>query len=169
MATITQQFDPQAGKLRTTIFPQRVQANGSNYPVAGMAFDAAVDEEIYFNFVATDYGAGNVTVRIFWYADTGTSGTCVWEAQLAVITPNTDTQDIETDSLATLNFIQDTHLATTGQRLHSADIAISNLDSLAADDFVTLRLARDANGTNAADSMTGDAIVVLVVVEYSDT
>ncbi len=169
MATITQQFDIQAGKLRTTAFPALVQANGTNYPVPGYAFDAAVDEAVFFQFRATDYGSGNLTLLIQWYADTATANNVVWEAQLAVITPNTDTQDIETDGLATLNFIQDTHLGTTGQRLHEASLTISNLDSLAADDWVTLRLARDADSTSATDDMAGDAIVVGVILEYSDT
>ncbi len=169
MATITQQFDIQAGKLRTTAFPALVQANGTNYPVPGYAFDAATDEEVYFQFRATDYGSGNLTLLILWYADTATANNVVWEAQLAVITPNTDTQDIETDGLATLNFIQDTHLGTTGQRLHEASLTISNLDSLAADDWVTLRLARDADSTSATDDMAGDAIVVGIILEYSDT
>lgn len=169
MATVTHQFDAQAGKLRTTDFPALVQANGTNYPVPGYAFDAAADEAIWLTFVATSYGSGNVTVRIFWYADTASSGTVVWECQMAAITANVDTQDIETDALDTLNFVQDTHLGTTAQRLHSADVAVSNTDSVAAGDYVTLRVARDADGTSATDSMTGDAIVPLVVVEYSDT
>jgi hypothetical protein len=106
---------------------------------------------------------------LLWYADTGTSGTVTWEAQLAAITPDTDSQDIETDGLATLNFAQDTHLGTVGQRLHTVAITLSNLDSLAANDFVTLRVARDANATNATDTLTGDAILVLVTLSYSDT
>lgn len=169
MATVTHQFDVQSGKLRTTGFAALVQANGTNYPVPGYAFDAATDESIWFNFIATSYGSGDVTVRVFWYADTGSSGTVVWECQMAAITANTDTQDIETDALATLNFVQDTHLGTTAQRLHSADVAVSNTDSVADGDYVTLRVARDADGTSAADSMTGDAIVTMVIVEYSDT
>jgi hypothetical protein len=104
---------------------------------------------------------------VFWYADTATSGDVIFEAQIAAITPNTDTQDIETKALATATNATDTHLGTTGQRLHSVDITVSNLDSLAAGDYVTLRLARDAN--NASDTMTGDALVVKVVVTYSDS
>ncbi len=167
MATITQQLDIQAGKLRTASFPALVQANGSNYPVPGYAFDAASEEQVYFQFVATDYGSGNLTLKILWYADTATSGVVRWGTQLAVITPNTDTQDIETDGLAAENATNDTHLGTTGQRLHQLDHTISTLDSLAADDFVTLKLYRDV--TDSADTMAGDAIIVGLILEYSDT
>jgi len=69
--------------------------------------------------------------------------------------------------LATANTVTDTHLGTTGQRLHRASVTVSNLDSLAANDDLWVRIARDAN--NASDTMTGDAILVLATVSYSDT
>lgn len=169
MATVTQHLDVGGAIFRSTASPALVQVDGTSIPVRGLAFDATNDEAAFWSFIATSYGSGNLTVRVYWYADTATTGNVVWEAQIAAITPNTDSQDIETDALATLNFVQDTHLGTTGQRLHSADITVSNLDSLAAGDHVFLRLARDANGTNATDDMAGDAIVVLVTVSYSDT
>jgi hypothetical protein len=166
MATVTQTLLATDAQFLSTAFPGLVK-NGSSFPVTGLAFDAASDEVAYWTFYAAAYGSGNVTVRVFWYADTASSGDVVWEAQLAAITANTDTQDVETKALATANTATDTHLGTTGQRLHSIDITMSNLDSLAAGDSVWLRLARDAN--NAADTMTGDAIVEKVVLTYSDT
>jgi len=110
-----------------------------------------------------------VTLDIDFYADTASTGNVVWEAQLAVITPDTDTQDIETKAFATLNFVQKAHPGTTGQRLLRATITISNLDSLAANDWVVLRIARDANSTNATDDLAGDASLVLLAISYSDT
>lgn len=170
MATVYHTFDNLTpDMIQSSGYPEFVRADGSNYPVSGFAFDAGTDEDIFIKFRAVNYGSGNLTIDLEWYADTASSGTCTWEAQIACITPNTDTQDIETDSLATLNYVQDTHLGTTGQRLHRATITMSNTDSIAADDYCTLRVARDANGTNAADSMTGDAILVKVTVSYSDT
>lgn len=167
MATVYQQFDPVSGIFRTTAFPQIVLANGTNIPVRGLAFDASTDEAVFFPFRAVSYGSGNLTVAVDWYADTASSGNVVFTAAIAAITPDTDTQDIETDSLATANTVTDSHLGTTAQRLHRALITVSNLDSLAADDYVVLQLTRDAD--NASDTMTGDAIVVAVCVSYSDT
>jgi hypothetical protein len=169
MATIYQVFEPEAAQFLASAFPQYVKNNGSNFPVSGLAFDAAADEAAFWKFIATNYGSGNLTLDIYWYADTASSANVVWEAQIAAITPNTDSQDIETDGLATLNFVQDTHLGTTGQRVHHCSIAISNLDSIANGDHCVLRLARDANGTNATDDMTGDAIVTMLRLSYSDT
>lgn len=167
MATVTQQFNPAAGIFRTTAFPQIVQANGTNIPVRGLAFDASTDEAVFFVFRAVSYGSGNLTVTLDWYADTASSGDVVWSAAIAAITPDTDTQDIETDSLATANTVTDSHLGTTNQRLHRASITVSNLDSLAADDYVVLQILRDAD--NGSDSLTGDAVLVRVTVSYSDT
>lgn len=167
MATITHQFTPDDAAAVASNFAAYRVRQGTNFPVPGLDFDAATDEDAYFYFTATGYGSGNLTVTVQWYADSASSGDVIWGAQLACITPNTDTQDIETDALATANTATDTHLGTTGQRLHSVDITVSNLDSIAAGDYVVLRLYRDANA--AGDTMTGDATVVGVNVSYSDT
>lgn len=165
MATVSQQLDPGSAQFLATAFPTPVK-NGTNFPVYGLAFDAATDQAAFWHFQAINYGSGNVTVRVEWYADTASSGDVIFGAQLAAVTPNSDTQDVETKALATANTVTDTHLGTTGQRLHTADIAVSNLDSLAANDGVWLRFYRDADA--AGDTMTGAAVVTLLTVSYSD-
>lgn len=167
MATIPHHFLPRDGEARTSNSAAITVIQGTNMPVSALAFDAATEEDIFFRFVATSYGSGNVTVRVYWYADSASSGDVIFGAALSCITPNTDTQDVETDAFATANTVTDTHLGTTGQRLHSADITVSNLDSLAAGDHVTMRFYRDADA--GGDTMTGDALVTFVTVEYSDT
>lgn len=166
MATVVQQLDPAAAQLLATAFPALVK-NGTNFPVVALAYDATADEAAFWHFQAVSYGSGNLTVRVEWYADTASTGDVIWGAQLAAITPNTDTQDVETKALATANTATDTHLGTTGQRLHTVDITLSNLDSLAVNDAAWLRIYRDADA--AGDTMAGDAILTLVTVSYSDT
>lgn len=167
MATVKQYFFPEGAQFLATAFPAYVKTNGTNFPVSGLAFDAAADEAAFWKFVAGNYGSGNLTLNIYWYADTASSGDVIFDAQITAITANTDTTDVETDTLATANSVTDTHLGTTGQRVHLATIAISNLDSIAADDLVFIRLNRDAN--NASDTMAGDCIVLLLELTYSDT
>ena len=169
MSTIYHQFSPVSAILSATTPAALGFKSGTNFPIQTIDFDASADEQVFFLFRATDYGSGNLTLGIDWYADTGSSGNVVWEAQLACITPDTDTQDIETKAFAALNFVQDTHLGTTAQRLHRAVLTVSNLDALAANDWCVLRLARDANGTSATDDLTGDASLVLLTLSYSDT
>ncbi len=165
--TVTHQWPAIAGECRSTAFPQLVKANGTNIPISGYAFDAATEEAIFFDFNAVSYGSGNVTVLCRWYADTASSGDCIWGAALAALTPNTDSQDVETDSLATAATTTTTHLGTTGQREHQTSITVSSLDSLAANDTVRLRVYRDADA--AGDTMAGDAILTRVIVTYSET
>jgi hypothetical protein len=167
VATVYQVLEARSAELRTTAFPQLVKNNGTNIPISGYAFDASTEEAIFFDLEAISYGSGNVTIWIDWYADTASSGVVRWSAQLAAITPDTDSQDVETDALATAATVDDTHLGTTGQRLHRAIITVTSLDSLAAGDDVRLRIARAA--AHANDTMSADAIATRITVSYSDT
>lgn len=158
------EFLARDGEVRNTAFPGMVQANGTTIPVAGYAFDATTEEGLFFRFRASDYVSGNVTVDLDWYADTATTGAVVWGAQLAAITPDTDTQDVETDALPTVTQVTDTHLGTVGQRLHRVTITLtgSALDTVAANDHAVLRVARVAG--DAADTLTGDAVLLHVSI-----
>ena len=163
--TIIQTLLPEAALYPASNYPQFKSVSGTNFPVNSLAFDASTEETCYFRGAAADYGSGDITVRIRWYADTGSSGDVVWGVSLAAITPNTDTQDIETKAFATEQTVTDSHLGTTNQRLHEASLALSNLDSLADMDDITLRIARKA--ADGGDTMTGDALLVAVLISYS--
>jgi hypothetical protein len=168
MATIKQHFDADQMQFRAaTAFPQYVKAEGTNSPVTGLAFDASTEEAAFVRTRAVNYGTGNWTVLLGWYADTASSGGVTWGVSLAAITPNTDTQDVETDGFATENTFSDTHLGTTGQRAHDVVGTVSNLDSVSADDWVVLKIARKPS--DASDTMSGDAILTMVDLSYSDT
>lgn len=167
MAIVYQQLLPEEAQYLASAFPQYQKTNGSNFPVSTLFYDAASEEKAYWKLVAQNYGSGNLTLTVYWYADTATSGDVIWGCKISAITPNSDTQDIETDGLATQQTATDTHLGTTGQRLHSIDITISNLDSLANGDVVHLEISR--LGNNGSDTMTGDAGLVLAQLSYSDT
>lgn len=165
MATITHYLDAESGQFLSSTFPQPTK-NGSNFPALGLAYDAAADEAAFWRFEAVNYGSGNLTLTLWWYADTATSGVARWGGVLAAITPTADTQDVETKALATEATVDATHLGTVGQRLHQHTITISSLDSLAAGDVVWLRIRRI--GSHANDTMTGDAILIGAKVAYSD-
>ena len=166
MAQVPVQLDPEAAAFLGSTFPQLVKNLGTNFPVFGLAFDAATDEAAFWMVHPYDYVSGSITIDLEWYADTATSGVVRWEAALAAITPDTDTQDVETKAFATAVTVDDTHLGTTGQRLHRASITITtaNQDSLAARDDLWVRIRRI--GSNAADTMAGDAILVAAILQY---
>ena len=167
MATTRQAFSPGDAQLPSTNAPAPTMVQGTNFPVPGLAFDATTQETAFFRFPALAYGSGNVTVTINWYADTGTANGITFGASIAAITQNTDSTDIETKAFATEVTASDTHLGTTGQRLHSFDIVVTNLDSITSGDDVTLRIRRAP--ADGGDTMTGDVIVTGVIVSYSDT
>lgn len=168
MATTRLQFAARSfGPVAGETFPE-FKAAGSTITVESLSFDAASTEaaQISVPYVPA-YGSGNLTVKILWYGDTATTGDVVWGAAIAALTPETDSTDIETDAWATENTVTDSHLGTTAQRLHTASITVSNLDSVTTGDHLYLRIRRI--GGNGSDTMSGDAQVTGVVVEYSDT
>lgn len=165
MATATVRFHPEEAQFLTTAFPAFSRNAGTNFPVTCLAFDAATQENAFWKFDAAYYSSGNLTLNLFWYADTASSGNIVWGAAIAAITPDTDTQDVEIKAFATALEVTDSHLGTTGQRLHIATITISNLDSLAINDIVWLKIYRKA--ADAADTMTGDGLLVMATLSYT--
>lgn len=167
MATVTHVFGPYDAVPPASNFATLDVIAGTNFPVPCLDFDAATDEAAMFMFRAVSYGSGNLTLKLAWYADTASSGDVIWGAQVAAITPDTDTTDVETKAFATAQTVTDSHLGTTNQRLHECSLTISNLDSIAAGDWCVLRVYRDADA--GGDTLTGDASLVSARLEYSDT
>lgn len=155
MGTEYQHFQAGEALYPASNFPQLQVIQGSSFPVMVNSFDAATKETLFHEFVADNYSSGNLTLDLYWYSDSASANDVIWGAQVACITPDTDTQDVETKALATANTATDTHLGTTGQRLHRATITISNTDSIAAGDLVKIAIYRDAAA--GGDTMTGDA------------
>lgn len=166
MATTFLDLKPERAQFRTVSFPSLSRVDGTSNPVFGLAFDPSTIQECFWRFVIQRYGSGKLTLDLYWYAATATTGVVRWGGSIAAITADTDSQDITTKALATETTVNDTHLGTVGKRLHKCSITISNLDSLANGDVVQLRLRRVAN--NAADTMTGFAVLVGAVLSFSD-
>lgn len=167
MGTVRVALDPGAARFGGSSFPGLSLVQGTNFPVFSLAYDGSSTERAFWKVPLLGYGSGNITCTVEWYADTATSGGVTWETALAAITPNTDSQDVETKAFATANTATDTHLGTTGQRVHTVDVTISNLDSVTAGDVVWLRVSRLP--ADAGDTMTGDAMLLGLTLAYSDS
>jgi hypothetical protein len=165
MATVRANIDLMSYRLRSSAYPTLVHANGSAYPVYGLSFSDSADEAAFFTTTLQRYGSGSINVWVDWYA-TATSGSTVLGISLAAISPNLDSQDVETDSLATENSTISA-ASTSSKGLTRTLIIVSNLDSVSDSDFLTLRLRRV--GTSGSDNMSGPAIVVGMFLTYSDT
>lgn len=168
MATIKQHFDTDQLQFRSSSpFPMLVKADGTAAPVTGLAYDASIEQSSFIRTTAVNYGSGNLTISLKWYADTALSGGVTWGVSIAAVTPNVDTQDIETKAFATETTFSDTHLGTVGQRPHEVIGTLSNLDSLALDDIVMFRISRKPG--DAGDTMAGYVILIMADIWYSDT
>lgn len=161
MGTVRQYIDALAFVPHGTLIPELVVVQGTNFPVYGWAFTINTNEQLSVRLKAISYGSGNVTAIIDFLSRTGvTTGNVTWGCALSVLTPG-DAQSMLTDALATEN-TQTTAINGTASGLTRSTVTITNLDSLAADDSVELRLRRTDN------SMAGDAIFLGVEIQYSD-
>lgn len=166
MATVTKEFYPEQAQLPSSGSAQLSYNDGTNFPVYGLAFDAATQEECFFKFIANDYGSGNVTVTLWWHADTATTNAVRWGAAIGAVSP-ADTVSRRTDAIGGTAVESNTTTSGTANDAVTTALTLTSLDSLAADDLVVLWVYREA--ADAGDTMAGDAILEMVVVSYSDT
>ena len=168
MATVTYPLSIGSFIPSATVPPEQVRLEGTNFPEFGYAFADATNDEIMYSerLFIPNYGSGNVSALVDWRSRTGqTTGAVVLGAALSVLTPG-DAQSVATDAFATEN-TQTTTVSGTASALNRTTITISNLDSLAANDSLVLRIARKQS--NGSDTMTGDCIIEGVTLQYSDT
>lgn len=124
-----------------------------------LEFDAATEESAVFVGVINEAATltSGLVVRIWWMADTATSGNVRWGVQFE----KTGT-DMDADSYDSNAQVTSAASATSGIE-SVAEITITTIDSLAAGDRLRLRVYRvAADATN--DTMTGDAQLVAVEV-----
>ena len=123
-------------------------------------FDAATDESAIFTSIMPEAAilASGLKIRIHWVADTATTGSCRWGAQLERM--NTD---LDSDSFDTAVTAGSTTNGTAGI-ITTTEIPLSNIDGLVSGEAYRLKIFRDADGTSGTDDMTGDAQLVAVEV-----
>ena len=124
-----------------------------------LEFDAATEESAVFVGVINEAATltSGLVVRIWWMADTATSGDVRWGVQFE----RTGT-DLDADSYDTAAQVTSTASGTSGIE-SVAQITITTVDSLAAGDRFRLRVYRvAADATN--DTMLGDAQLTAVEV-----
>lgn len=162
MATTKQWLPASSFCPHATLTPEYVKLDGTNFPVWGWAFTINLLEQLSARWKAINYGSGNVTAIFHWFSRTGvTTNNVTWGCAISVLTPG-DAQSVLTDALAT-ETTTTTAVNATASGLTTTSVTISNLDSLAADDSVEMRIRRTDN------SMTGDAVLLGVELQYSDT
>jgi len=117
-------------------------------------FDADANEYILTTLLMPDNFVSNASFATYYKMASATSGNIVWSVQVHALT-NTDAVDLDADSLANVQSNTDAVPGTAGHVAVTNPLGLPLDDSLAAGDFVTLALYRQAD--SVADTATGDA------------
>lgn len=135
--------------------------DGTNFPVGGWRFVNDADKYVVFSFIAKDYAGGNLKLTLHMQAETATSGTVQFAAQLAAATPDTDTTAVTALTLGTAATATQAVGSPAG-RTYVLEITLTSLQSLAADDVGYVVLMRDVS---VPDDMAGFARVTEAGIE----
>lgn len=131
-----------------------------------LAFDADVTEYAIFDGVIDARKAGgNYKLEIVWAAAEAASGNVMWQVEFARGTANGSGFDLdESNFAAAKGFSAAAAPGATGRVVYtnSGNISNAEADSVAADEFVRIRIAR--LGGNASDTMLGDAQILAVIL-----
>ena len=159
MATGTVLIPLQSVKLPTSN-PCQINADTLTF---SLLYDATTGESGSWSFrMPTNYSSALV-IKIQYSMASATSGGVAFDVSIAAVTP-LDAEDAQLAGFASVNTGTDTVPATAGY-MQEISISLTNADSLAAQDLVILKVARDP--TNGTDTATGDAEVLAISLEYT--
>ncbi|UWZ37488.1 hypothetical protein Drose_04185 [Dactylosporangium roseum] len=127
-------------------------------------FDASTEEWATWAFrMPADYASGP-TLKIQYKAASATTGDVVWAGSLAAVTDG-DATDVDAKVFAAAQTATVTVPGTAGY-LDEASISLTTAaDSVAAGDFVVVRIARQ--GAAGGDTATGDMEFVGAAITYT--
>lgn len=174
MATGTINFTPGAAILpdaaASNLPPavQRVKSSGSAPGVyfLQLAYDAAQLEWATWSFyMPADYASG-LALKLVFKMVSATTGNVIMIGRLAAYTPGTDTTDYDAKVFDAANTSAATAVpATTAGKLGAISITMTNADSVAANDFCVLYVARD--GASGSDTAAGDLELTAAALTYT--
>ena len=135
----------------------------NQHPV--LDFDATTNEyAVFTGIMPRHYGGGGVTVYIHYAMSSAVADTVDWDVAFERI--GDQQLDIDGDSFAAVNSVDDTTVPDTSGLVDIVSVAFTNgadMDSVAVGESFRLQVSRDA----ASDDATGDA--ELVAVELRET
>src|SRR5688572_17209150 len=121
---------------------QRVKSSASAPGIYALqlAFDASTEEWCCWQFrMPADYASG-LTAKCQYKMASATSGGVAWDVRVSA-TSDGDSQDVDAQDFASANVGTATVPGTAGY-LDEVSIALPDADSVAAGDFVVLRVGR---------------------------
>lgn len=153
---------------RAVFTPGAAEPPGTNFATPAvindrpvLAFDATVDESIYFTDIAPQNLTGAITVVISYMMASATTGSVHFQAALEAISDGDATDLDATTSFDSYNSAGATVPGTAGQ-IDQISITMTNADSLTAGDYCRLKVNRDADSTSGTDDAVGDCYVLAI-------
>lgn len=151
---------------RATLTPESASFPASNFaPLVlvnerlALAFDAGTSEAAYWTLAAPQGLTGTLTLVISFVMASATSGNVIWRVQAEAVSDG-DSVDLDaTTSFDTANSSGAVAVPGTAGYLKQASVTLTNADSVAAGDYLRIRIDRDA--ANGSDTATGDAYLLL--------
>jgi len=125
-----------------------------------LAFDASIDQTVYWTAVAPQGLATPLTCHIYFAMASATSGAVVFQAAIEAITPG---DAVDTDSTTSFDSNNNSSAITvpgTAGYVGIVSITLTNNDGIQPGDYFRLRVNRDAD--NGSDTAAGDCYVFLV-------
>ncbi len=161
-----------AGDTLILFGPLNNEPPASNYATLDMRnyhpcldFDATTNESAVFSGVMPrHYAGGGVTVYLHYAMSSAVTDTVDWDVAFERI--GDQKQDIDADSFAEVNSVDNTTVPDTSGLVDVVSIAFTNgadMDSVAAGEAFRLKVTRDA----ASDDAAGDE--ELIAVEIRET
>lgn len=155
---------------RAVLTPQSAEYPSTNFPQLGIAhstarrqtlgFDASTEEACYWTLVGPAGLSGTMTAVITYIMASATTGGVAFGVSVEAITDGDSTDLDAAESLDTENVATAASVPGTAGQIDQISVTLTNQDSIAAADLVRIKLARKV--ANAADTATGDALVLAV-------
>lgn len=126
-----------------------------------LAFDAATDESAVWTFVAPQGLTGALSAVLSIIGNAAGTNSAYWDVSVEAVT-SADATDLDAgDSFDTINSGNVALPATQGHMVQLT-ITLTNADSVAAGDYVRVKVTRDAN--NGSDTFAADAYLLAVEI-----
>lgn len=128
------------------------------------AFDAATEEQMMWTLLVPSNYASNPVLKLMFKMTSATTGNVVIEGRIAAVSDG-DATDVNTKGFAAANTSAAITVPATVGIMASISLTLTNDDSLVADDFAIVYLARDA--ANGSDTAAGDMEIIGAALYYT--
>lgn len=157
MATTRAVLTPLSAEFPSSAFAALTTVNAR----PALAYDAATDETAQWTMIAPQGLSGSLSAVLTLIGNAAGTNSTYWDVSVEAVT-SADATDLDAgDSFATVNSGNVAMPATQGHMVQLS-ITLTNNDSIAAADYVRIRVTRDAN--NASDTFAADAYLLAVEI-----